>query len=217
MDWILVCFLPHPENICHWRSSVTIKNIIFSETFYCFELESRFTQKTPPGGWKLFINIFWSAVRDREIWITWEICVRRHTAAAQQLYICMFAELLIFVYLYQYTLCISVPSWAANKRPAPASPSTHQQSNVSFFCVTRQCAVVWWDRTQALLTTPQCADHLYSFFLNTYIIGHLLELSTKYCDIFRECYFLWHHIELSSRQNFCLRREIRCPRMKILE
>ena len=169
MDWILVCFLPHPENICHWRSSVTIKNIIFSETFYCFELESRFTQKTPPGGWKLFINIFWSAVRDREIWITWEICVRRHTAAAQQLYICMFAELLIFVYLYQYTLCISVPSWPANKRPAPAPASTHQQSNVSFFCVTRQCAVVWWDRTQALLTTPQCADCTSIVFFSTLI------------------------------------------------
>ena len=169
MDWILVCFLPHPENICHWRSSVTIKNMIFSETFYCFELESRFTQKTPPGGWKLFINIFWSAVRDREIWITWEICERRHTAAAQQLYICMFAELLIFVYLYQYTLCISVPSWAANKRPAPAPASTHQQSNVSFFCVTRQCAVVWWDRTQALLTTPQCADCTSIVFFSTLI------------------------------------------------
>ena len=133
MDWILVCFLPHPENICHWRSSVTIKNIIFSETFYCFELESRFTQKTPPGGWKLFINIFWSAVRDREIWITWEICERRHTAAAQQLYICMFAELLIFVYLYQYTLCISVPSWAANKRPAQPAPAltSNQTSHFS--------------------------------------------------------------------------------------
>ena len=175
MDWILVCFLPHPENICHWRSSVTIKNIIFSETFYCFELESRFTQKTPPGGWKLFINIFWSAVRDREIWITWEICVRRHTAAAQQLYICMFAELLIFVHSYicifvsvhTLHLCAEVGS---KQETSPASPaSTHQQSNVSFFCVTRQCAVVWWDRTQALLTTPQCADCTSIVFFSTLI------------------------------------------------
>ena len=219
MDWILVCFLPHPENICHWRSSVTIKNIIFSETFYCFELESRFTQKTPPGGWKLFINIFWSAVRDREIWITWEICVRRHTAAAQQLYICMFAELLIFVYLYQYTLCISVPSWAANKSPAPASPSQHSPAikRLIFLRHETMCRRLMGSYTSITYHSTMRRLHLYSFFLNTYIIGHLLELSTKYCDIFRECYFLWHHIELSSRQNFCLRREIRCPRMKILE
>ena len=174
MDWILVCFLPHPENICHWRSSVTIKNIIFSETFYCFELESRFTQKTPPGGWKLFINIFYSA-RDREIWIDLgNLLLPPHRSSTAPLvvylYVCRASDICIFVYLYQYTLCILVPRWAANKRPAqPAPASTHQQSNVSFFCVTRQCAVVWWDRTPAVLTTQHCADCTSNvLFLNTY-------------------------------------------------
>ena len=196
MDWILVCFLPHPENICHWRSSVTIKNIIFSETFYCFELESRFTQKTPPGGWKLFINIFWSAVRDREIWITWEICVRRHTAAAQQLYICMFAELLIFVHSY---ICIFVSvhtlhlcaEEGSKQETSPASPSQHSPAikRLIFLRHETMCRRLMGSYTSITYHSTMRRLHLYSFFLNTYIIGHLLELSTKFRQIpqlFRE-------------------------------
>ena len=126
----MVCFLPHPENICHWRSSVTIKNIIFSETFYCFELESRFTQKTPPGGWKLFINIFYSAARDREIWIDLgNLLLPLHRSSTAPLvvylYVCTAPDICIFVYLYQNTLCIFVPSWAANESPAQPGPSQH--------------------------------------------------------------------------------------------
>ena len=126
MDWILVCFLPHPENICHWRSSVTIKNIIFSETFYCFELESRFTQKTPPGGWKLFINIFYSA-RDREIWIDLgNLLLPPHRSSTAPLvvylYVCRASDICIFVSVHTLHLGAEVGS---KQEPSPASPSQH--------------------------------------------------------------------------------------------
>ena len=135
MDWILVCFLPHPENICHWRSSVTIKNIIFSETFYCFELESRFTQKTPPGGWKLFINIFYSA-RDREIWIDLGNLLlppHRSSTAVVYLYVCRAPDIWIFVYMYFVYICIFVSvhtlhlgaEVGSKQETSPASPGQH--------------------------------------------------------------------------------------------
>ena len=218
MDWILVCFLPHPENICHWRSSVTIKNIIFSETFYCFELESRFTQKTPPGGWKLFINIFWSAVRDREIWIdlgNLRAPPHRSSTAVVYLYVCRASDICIFVSVHTLHLCAELGS----KQETCPSPSQHSPAikRLIFLRHETMCRRLMGSYTSITYHSTMRRLHLYSFFLNTYIIGHLLELSTKYCDIFHECYFLCHHIELSSRQNFCLRREIRCPRMKILE
>ena len=160
----MVCFLPHPENICHWRSSVTIKNIIFSETFYCFELESRFTQKTPPGGWKLFINIFYSA-RDREIWIDLGNLLlppHRSSTAVVYLYVCRASDIWIFVYLYQYTLCISVPSWAANKRPASPPQPALTSNQTSHFSASRD-------------NVPSSDEivHKYYLPLNTAQIAHL--------------------------------------------
>ena len=193
----MVCFLPHPENICHWRSSVTIKNIIFSETFYCFELESRFTQKTPPGGWKLFINIFYSA-RDREIWIDLGNLLlppHRSSTAVVYLYVCRASDIWIFVIQILY-ICISTHSASLCRggqqtRDQPSPPQPALTSNqTSHFSASRDNVPSSDEivhRHYLPLNTAQIA-HL-MFFFSTLIIGRLLELSTKCREIpqlFRE-------------------------------
>ena len=138
----------------------------------------------------------------------------RSSTAVVYLYVCRASDICIFVSVHTLHLCAELGS----KQETCPSPSQHSPAikRLIFLRHETMCRRLMGSYTSITYHSTMRRLHLYSFFLNTYIIGHLLELSTKYCDIFRERYFLWQlfvgHVLVSGYWTklfrFCLRCKV---------